>query len=65
MGRHGQGLGPLGPRADRFVHFHHDPADPTTLAGERVQLIQEDRQGRFWIATYGTGSTCSTGHRAR
>ena len=31
------------------------PPIPTTLAGERVQLIQEDRQGRLWIATFGTG----------
>jgi len=38
-----------------FTHYRHDPGNPATLAGERVQLIYEDRAGRMWIATYGTG----------
>jgi len=38
----------LGPRPGRLVHFRHDPADPRSLADDRVRALLVDRGGRLW-----------------
>ncbi len=55
-----KGLDRLDRRTDRFIHYPgsllpHNAADSTSLAGERVQLIYEDSQGRLWLAIFGAG----------
>ncbi|MCK5702784.1 MAG: hypothetical protein KAI29_16590, partial [Cyclobacteriaceae bacterium] len=38
-----------------FVHFKHNPDDPTSLSGNVVYSIFEDHAGVLWIATFGGG----------
>ena len=38
-----------------ITNFQHDPANRTSLPGNRVEDITSDRQGRIWIGTYGGG----------
>jgi ligand-binding sensor domain-containing protein/two-component sensor histidine kinase len=35
----------------RFVHFRNRPDDTTTLTGNIITDLHEDREGRLWIAT--------------
>jgi diguanylate cyclase (GGDEF)-like protein/PAS domain S-box-containing protein len=41
--------------APRFVHFAHDPRNPTSLAHNEVWGLAEDAAGHLWVATYGGG----------
>ncbi len=36
-----------------FLHFRHDPADPRSLADDRVRAVYEDGRGRLWVGTLG------------
>ncbi|CAM2010916.1 ligand-binding sensor domain-containing protein [Acanthopleuribacter pedis] len=38
-----------------FTTFYHNPADPTSIAGDNVSSMAEDQQGVLWIATWGGG----------
>ncbi len=57
------GGGPSGPaglnRFDKstgkFTRYMHDPANPTSIADNRVGSIYEDSKGNFWIGTSGDG----------
>jgi diguanylate cyclase (GGDEF)-like protein len=35
----------------RFVHFQHDPANPSSLPNNWVEMIREDQHGKIWVAT--------------
>ncbi len=50
-----RGLYGLNPTTGAAVHYHHDPADPTSLSADEVHAILEDRAGRLWIGTWGGG----------
>jgi len=36
-----------------FIHYKHDPNDPSSLSSNKVGSIYEDKSGDIWIATYG------------
>lgn len=36
-----------------FKHLRHNPTDSNSLSNNQVYCIEEDSQGRLWIATYG------------
>jgi ligand-binding sensor domain-containing protein/signal transduction histidine kinase len=38
-----------------FQRFQHDPFDPTSLSGDAVWSIYEDRGGVLWFGTWGGG----------
>ena len=39
------------PSTDTFLHYRHDPDDPTSLSSDQVFSIYEDHLGRLWIGT--------------
>ena len=39
----------------RFTRFVHDPVRDDSLAANGVMSIYQDRQGAFWVGTYGGG----------
>ncbi|TAK65377.1 MAG: hypothetical protein EPO24_02635 [Bacteroidetes bacterium] len=40
---------------DDFEAFRHEPAQPTSIANDRVIAIYEDRSGTLWFGTWGSG----------
>jgi ligand-binding sensor domain-containing protein/signal transduction histidine kinase len=48
-----RGLYRFDPASGQTTRYVHDPADPTSIAGNRVNFAGEDRTGRFWIASSG------------
>ncbi len=42
-------------RRPTFVHYRHDPEDASSLPGDDVRAILEDRAGKLWIGTNGGG----------
>ena len=44
-----------GPEGERFVAFHSNPRDPTSLGADVLLSFLEDRSGAIWIGTYGAG----------
>jgi signal transduction histidine kinase/ligand-binding sensor domain-containing protein len=38
-----------------FTRFVHDPADPNSLATNKVKALFEDSKGNFWVGTSGDG----------
>lgn len=38
-----------------FTTFLHDPTDPTTLAGNYVEKVYEDKAGNLWVGTFCCG----------
>lgn len=60
IGTHGGGVNKLvsGDQAEprrSFVHYFHDPNDPTSLSSNEVRSISEDNSGNLWIGTLGGG----------
>jgi len=51
VGTFGGGLSVFDPESERFEVYRHDPADPGSLAGDRVEGLAEDREGAIWAAT--------------
>lgn len=49
----GGGLNRYHPETGTFTRYLHDPADPTSLADNRVRAIYEDSKGNFWIGAMG------------
>jgi signal transduction histidine kinase/ligand-binding sensor domain-containing protein/DNA-binding response OmpR family regulator len=45
--------GPAGLDIDnnQFIRFKHNPADPSSLSGSRINAIFEDQSGAIWIGT--------------
>jgi serine phosphatase RsbU (regulator of sigma subunit)/ligand-binding sensor domain-containing protein len=40
---------------EQFVHFKHDPKNPSSLSHDRIWSIYEDQSGSLWITTIGGG----------
>ena len=38
-----------------FTPYRYDPHDPTTLSGNHVTALYEDRDGMLWVGTYAGG----------
>jgi signal transduction histidine kinase/ligand-binding sensor domain-containing protein len=38
-----------------FTRFLHDPADPNSMATNKVKALFEDSKGNFWVGTSGDG----------
>jgi len=58
IGTYGGGLNKLIPGDNEespptFIHFKHDPNDPSSLSSNKVRSIYEDSSGDIWIATWG------------
>ena len=54
IGTYGGGLNRWNRATDRFEHWHHDPADHSSLGDDRVFALVDD--GRYlWIGTRGAG----------
>lgn len=51
VGTFGGGLSVYDPASEIFRRFRHDPADPASLANDRVEGLAEDAQGFIWAAT--------------
>jgi signal transduction histidine kinase/ligand-binding sensor domain-containing protein len=49
----GSGLDRFDRSTGTFVHYRHDPGDPTSLGNGDVRAISEDHQGELWIGTGG------------
>jgi signal transduction histidine kinase/ligand-binding sensor domain-containing protein len=47
------GLNRLERKTGKFVRYMHDPANPHSLADNKVRSIFEDSRGTFWIGTAG------------
>ena len=47
------GLNRFDPLTGKFTRYIHDPADPNSLADNRVRAVLEDSRGNFWIGTAG------------
>jgi len=48
-----KGLYRFDPASGRTTRYVHDPADPGSIAADRVNMAAEDREGRLWIASAG------------
>lgn len=58
VGTKGNGLYRLTPpsgkrNTHRFKHFRHSEGNPHSLSNDQVYCIEEDSEGRIWVATYG------------
>ena len=40
---------------DRFITYYHDSNDPTSISHNSVFSIHEDKDGNYWIGTFGGG----------
>lgn len=48
-----------------FKVWHHDPADPQSLAGNLLQALYIDRQDRIWVASVNNGISMLDAARQR
>ncbi len=48
-----RGLYRFDPATRQATRYSHDPADPTSIGGNRINFAGEDRTGRFWVASGG------------
>ncbi len=48
-----KGLYRFDPATGKTSQYTHDPGDPTSVSGNRINVAGEDRRGRFWIASSG------------
>ncbi|MFD2573550.1 two-component regulator propeller domain-containing protein [Spirosoma soli] len=49
------GLNRFEPTTQTFTRYLHQADNPHSLVNNKVRAIHEDRQGRFWVGTYGDG----------
>ena len=47
------GLYSLEPATGTIRRYSHNPHDPSSLGNDHVKLTGEDKEGRFWVATFG------------
>jgi PAS domain S-box-containing protein len=50
-----EGLNAFDKRKGGFTRYLHDPADPKSLAGDRVHAVMVDRHDNVWIGMEGSG----------
>lgn len=48
-----KGLYRFDPATGETTRYTHNPADPTSIAGSRINAAAEDRSRRFWVANSG------------
>ncbi len=53
VGTDAGGLNRYDPARERFRHYRHDPANPNSPAGDRIEIIYEDRAGNLWFGGEG------------
>ena len=51
----GGGLNRFDKATGKFTRYLHDPANPNSIANNKVRAILEDSKGNFWIGTAGDG----------
>jgi ligand-binding sensor domain-containing protein len=51
LGTVGAGIDLLDRSDGRVRHLRHDPADPTSLADDRVLVLHQSRDGTLWVGT--------------
>ena len=49
------GLNRMDKKKGRFTRFMHDPANPSSIANNKVRALFEDSKGNFWVGTAGDG----------
>ena len=49
------GVNKYDPTTERFVRYHHDPANPNSLSGDSVETIARDSRGCLWFGTDDNG----------
>lgn len=49
------GLNRYDPASGKFTRYLHNPADPQSIANNKVRAIFEDSKGNFWVGTAGDG----------
>ncbi|HEY1589791.1 MAG TPA: two-component regulator propeller domain-containing protein, partial [Rhodanobacter sp.] len=47
------GLNRYVPATDRFLHWGHDPADPASVASDRVWAVVQTADGSLWVGSEG------------
>ncbi len=55
IGTYGAGLIRLLPENGETQSFRHDPSNPFSISGDRIESLYEDRGGVLWVATSGGG----------
>ena len=55
IGRDGGGVSRFDDPAQQWVHYRHEPGDPTSLVDDAVSSIYRDQAGALWIGTLGGG----------
>ncbi len=53
IGTRGGGLNRFDPQSASFLHFRHNPSNPTSISSDFVLSIHEDRTGTLWVGTAG------------
>lgn len=51
VGTNGKGLFRFLRETEKFVQYHHDPANPNSLSDDIVLGVQEDSKGALWLST--------------
>jgi ligand-binding sensor domain-containing protein len=49
------GLNRFNPATEKFTRYLHIPADPNSLADNKVSALMEDSKANFWVGTAGDG----------
>ncbi len=49
------GLKRIDQKSGRIESWRHDPANSNSLSNDLIMDIQEDREGKIWVATWGGG----------
>jgi len=47
------GLNRLDRKTGKFIRYLHDPLNPKSIPDNRIYDLYEDREGNFWIASFG------------
>ena len=55
LGMDDNGVFVLNPQNNAIKHFHHIPADPSSLSSNKVYAICENAAGVIWVGTVGGG----------
>ena len=51
LGTYGQGLDRFDPETNTFRHFRHNAKNPSSISGNIITAILNDRSGNLWVGT--------------